>query len=73
MTVLDPNSAWFRLYLQAVLESDPEMFPIILENALNEINQTLARPELDENERHAITIAARNLYLVNAKLHEKAS
>jgi len=49
------------------------MFPIILENALNEINQTLARPELYENERHAITIAARNLYLVNAKLHEKAS
>jgi hypothetical protein len=68
MPVVEFNSAWFRLYLQAVLESDPEVLPIYLKNALNEISETLARPDLDENERHAITIAARNLYLVGAKL-----
>jgi len=58
------NANWFRSYSRAVLEDDPDVARLFVKNAIDLINEKLKEPDLDNDERKAISSAVHVLRLV---------
>lgn len=64
MAAIPLNSRWFRSYSRAVLTEDLRLRRIFVNLAIDVINETLCRPDLEETEREAVSAAAHNLHLM---------
>jgi hypothetical protein len=67
---IDLNAPWFQSYSRAVLENDPNVLRTYVKTALDVISETLNQPDLGEEERKAISVAERELRLIE---RDKAS
>ena len=62
MSIVDFNSAWFRAYAEAKLESDTQALPFYLKAALDATAEALTQQDLEDDQRKAILVAVEDLY-----------
>ena len=67
MSIVDFNSAWFRAYADAKLESDPQALSFYLKAALDATAEALAQQDLEDDQRKAILVAVEDLYAMHRK------
>lgn len=63
--LIDFNSKWFQTYCRAVLEGDPEIAQIYIDEALSAISQAGAG-QVSDAERQAMQAASRYLSLIKS-------
>jgi len=73
MSIVDFNSAWFRSYANAKLESDPLTLSFYLKAALDATTEALSHKGSKDDERKAILVAVRDLYAMSKQSPNSAS